>query len=109
MLRLVRRFFSLRSSLLRDDSSSERSYTTAALGVLWAHSVNTRLVLDFTAESPGTRRLTVAKSPTAPVVSFAYCIKDAGPLLVSEERVYNPGNYWDEAIGTRPAAAPGMR
>jgi hypothetical protein len=66
---------------------------TAALGQAWAHNVNTRLILDYCtpqivahlqAHSPTTatttfdtehrelRRVTIAKSPQAPVCSFAY-------------------------------------
>ena len=49
---------------------------TAALGVSWAHCVNTRLVLEFTRgdTSGKLRYLTVAKSPMAPVISFPYVI-----------------------------------
>ena len=47
------------------------SYVSPALGMVWAHSVNNRIVL----ETRGSQRyMTIAKSPVSPVVSFPYVI-----------------------------------
>ncbi len=66
-------------------------YVTAALGYVWAHAVNTRIVLEFKdmgllldeggmvqAEGLEKRCLTVAKSPLAPVRSYPYAIDASG-------------------------------
>lgn len=67
------------------------SVMTAALGVLWAHSVNTRLALDFPPNAMHEqRRLTLAKSSLAPVLSMVYTVEGTaiipadpdGPQLV---------------------------
>jgi RAD51-like protein 1 len=46
---------------------------TAALGAMWAHAVNTRLVLENRGASGG-RHLFIAKSPRCPVCSLCYQI-----------------------------------
>lgn len=52
---------------------------TPALGVLWSHSVNTRLALDFghLGTTKEQRRMTLAKSATAPVTAMAYVVEGA--------------------------------
>jgi len=52
-----------------------RSSITAALGVSWAHAVNTRLVLDQGG------RLSIAKSPQYPPTVFNYQISSAGTYI----------------------------
>lgn len=53
----------------------DQSYLTAALGTLWAHAINTRLILE---RSGGHRFIIVAKSASAPQVAFAYDVKKTG-------------------------------
>ncbi len=80
---------------------------TAALGIVWAHAVNTRLVLefkdlDFMASVAGSnsravpisqgeqrekRCITIAKSPISAVRSFSYCVDSGGIKLVATEEV----------------------
>jgi len=51
---------------------------TAALGVAWAHAVNTRFVL----ENVGSKKsIKIAKSPCDALSSFEYQITDAGVML----------------------------
>jgi hypothetical protein len=72
-------------------------YVTAALGYVWAHAVNTRIVLEFKdmgllldeggmvqAEGLEKRCLTVAKSPLAPVRSYPYAIDASGINLLGD-------------------------
>ena len=57
------------AQVMEEEKQFSATYVTPALGTLWAHCVNTRLVMD----SMGTyRRLTIAKSPMSPVVSMKY-------------------------------------
>jgi len=90
---------------------SQGSRTTAALGTLWAHCVNTRLVLDFSHQhrrdnTSELRKITIAKSPTAPVASFYYHIR-AGGLVLDDELNRNQEsgsktpNFWGQSINTR--------
>lgn len=90
-----------------------------ALGNYWAHSVNTRLVLEFgdatkthahahAAQTQGNaqpqenlRKLTVAKSPSAPVVSFYYQIGAAGLQLDDVAGKAGNKNFWEQSISTR--------
>eukprot|EP00884_Botryococcus_braunii_P018602 jgi/Botrbrau1/5425/Bobra.182_1s0027.1 len=51
---------------------------TAALGLVWAHASNTRLVLEA---GRGKRYIRIAKSPVAPTMSFAFRITTAGLQL----------------------------
>ncbi|KAL6053597.1 DNA repair protein RAD51 [Balamuthia mandrillaris] len=84
-------------------SGSGPQNVTAALGTLWAHAVNNRLVLEYSnnhhrrfvlqeqneEERAAVRRLIVAKSPISPVVSFCYRITNVGLVQVrldGEER-----------------------
>ncbi|DBB05144.1 TPA: hypothetical protein ACH3X3_010395 [Trebouxia sp. C0006] len=57
---------------------------TAALGTMWAHAVNTRLVLESVAD---VRFIKVAKSPAAPMAAFAYTITEAGMELLEGHTV----------------------
>lgn len=52
----------------------EKSQIVPSLGIIWSHSINTRLVMDFVGEQLAVRRITVAKSPIAPVISLLYTI-----------------------------------
>eukprot|EP00026_Physarum_polycephalum_P011659 Phypoly_transcript_11899.p1 GENE.Phypoly_transcript_11899~~Phypoly_transcript_11899.p1 ORF type:complete len:362 (+),score=64.34 Phypoly_transcript_11899:42-1127(+) len=81
-----------------------------ALGHYWAHSVNTRLVLEFgdAAKTQGAqgaqgplRKMTVAKSPSAPVVSFYYQIGAAGLQLDEAAGKEGKRNFWEQNISTR--------
>lgn len=80
-------------------------YTTPALGTLWSHSVNNRLVMEYEGEG---RKLTIAKSPISPVVSFSYQISSSGVELLSEGDIA-PDNFWNMRISSKRSAAPGMR
>lgn len=51
------------------------AHVTAALGALWAHAVNIRLVMQHGRQG---RTIQIAKSPSAPHVSFPYDITTAG-------------------------------
>ncbi|KAL3147194.1 DNA repair protein RAD51 [Trebouxia sp. C0010 RCD-2024] len=62
----------------------QESHLTAALGTVWAHAVNTRLVLESVAD---VRYIKVAKSPAAPLAAFAYRITEAGLNLLDGHRV----------------------
>lgn len=79
---------------------------TAALGNTWAHSVNTRIVLEYTTDLVDSskmallnsdhllRRLHVVKSPIAPYAMVVYSIKTAGPTEVEQncsDEVVNGG------------------
>ena len=77
-----------------------------ALGHYWAHSVNTRLVLEFGGDAKPQpqghlRKLTVAKSPSAPVVSFYYQIGTAGLQLDDVAGKEGRRNFWEQNISTR--------
>ncbi len=65
---------------------------TAALGPMWAHAVNTRLVM-AAQQDPATghqlRVMTIAKSPAAPNISLAY-------------RVTGKGVEWEEGVIVPP-------
>jgi len=93
----------------RDNNNRHRSYVTPALGTLWAHCVNTRLVFEYFGEG---RRITIAKSPISPVVSFPYVIAGGGPELITQDGkeivIQNPENYWEMKIISRSNIAPGM-
>jgi RAD51-like protein 1 len=100
--------------------------TTAALGPLWSHCVNTRLVLEYFSDFEGkqnVRRLTIAKSPVSPVVSFVYQVTCAGLELIKQNNevlqhaesltpdkeyvmeIAN-GNFWCQTIQSRPRGIP---
>jgi hypothetical protein len=94
-------------------NSKRVGYVTPALGTLWAHCVNTRLVLEYFDQK---RRMTIAKSPCSPVVSFFYQVAAAGiePLLdphTGELIVFeNPENYWEaKIVGRNTEIASGIR
>jgi RAD51-like protein 1 len=101
-------------------TSSGGSYVAPALGPLWSHAVNTRLVLEYYKDHPYSlvqpldlRRLIIAKSPVSPVVKFPYFIDNKGIHILAatdvndesarEEgvdyvREVEPGNYWSQTI-----------
>ncbi|EGD80766.1 hypothetical protein PTSG_01354 [Salpingoeca rosetta] len=60
-----------------DDNQGGDAFVTAALGNTWAHSVNTRLTVNF-APSDALRFLSVIKSPLVASSSIAYRITDQG-------------------------------
>lgn len=69
------------------------SFTTAALGTVWSHSVNTRLVFEyysskdtslFQEKNVTPRLLTIAKSSMAPVVTMGYYITGLGICLLTK-------------------------
>lgn len=103
------------------------SYVTAALGTLWLHAVNTRLVLEWAERPllPGARQLIIAKSPVSPVVSFPFLIDAQGICLIKRPGTQEEegqgegedplgdypvellaGNFWDKLIAARPPAHP---
>jgi len=84
------------------DEQLEETYITAALGVTWAHAVNTRFVLEFTPLDSKIRQLTIAKSPLAPVISIAYSLQSAG-LVIEETAMFDQTqpNYWNMRIQSR--------
>jgi hypothetical protein len=79
-------------------STTDKSlYVTAALGFMWAHAINTRIVLEFKdmgmlvddagmilAEGVEKRSLTIAKSPLAAVRSYPYAIDAGGISLLGD-------------------------
>jgi hypothetical protein len=76
----------VKSSSSKSSSSSSaalaESSVSAALGIVWAHAVNTRLLLESYAG--GARSITVAKSPSVAVQSFSYTI-DASGIVVTDD------------------------
>ncbi|PRP77406.1 hypothetical protein PROFUN_14366 [Planoprotostelium fungivorum] len=73
-----------------------QSYVSPALGTLWAHSVNNRIVLDAQGDK---RRMIIAKSPVSPVLSFYFTIRMEGIVCGEEGGVeMNPDNYWGQKI-----------
>lgn len=65
-------------------SEGGEAEVAAALGVRWAHAVHTRLTLSRTSTD---RRLSVAKSPSMPPLSFSFAITASGlvPLTAGGE------------------------
>ncbi|ORX91152.1 hypothetical protein K493DRAFT_52980 [Basidiobolus meristosporus CBS 931.73] len=66
-----------------DEPHAENSFVTAALGNTWAHSVTTRLIVEYVEsaehlEKANLRKISVAKSPIAPHGEFLYTIGKAG-------------------------------
>ena len=79
------------TTAVRDIDSS----VTAALGPLWAHAVNTRLILEFLGDLDiGSRRLWVAKSPIASVACLEFDIAQKGIVASSLEMLELEANYW---------------
>ena len=74
----------------------DESFITAALGPLWAHAVNTRLVLEKMSETDrvGTKRLWAAKSPLCSVAFLACDVTAKGLVAASLEMEETKGNYW---------------
>ena len=70
---------------VRGGSSASGEGLSAALGVTWAHAVNTRWLLDDEVGGGGRRRLRVAKTPMFKGVSYGYVVTDSG--VVVGERV----------------------
>ena len=92
--------------------------------MLWAHAVNTRLVLEYQRDSRAQqeggeqpRTVTIAKSSAAPVCTFPYLVETRGVLLnedpllapVIENTNSNMPNFWDRCIVNASEAAPGLR
>lgn len=59
------------------------NYITAALGNTWAHSVNTRLVIEYSAVA-SQRVITIRKSPLAVGGGCSYVIRPEGLVAVAE-------------------------
>ena len=78
-------------------SGAGEATVVAALGNTWSHSVNTRLVVEYT-DDDQVRRLRIAKSPVAPPASFTYLVDEAGISLIGEDT--------DWASHAEGAAAP---
>jgi hypothetical protein len=101
-----------------DHCTADKSlYVTAALGYVWAHAVNTRIVLEFKdmgllldeggmvqAEGLEKRCLTVAKSPLAPVRSYPYAIDASGINLQGDAE---EGDLTASQVELRPLSLPG--
>lgn len=75
---------------LDDDfgANDGNSFVTTALGNTWSHSVNTRLLLEYTSCTEG-RMITIVKSPLARTAASPYSIDDAG--LISTGESVEPG------------------
>ena len=54
----------------------------AALGMKWAHSVNTRVTLEPAAPPATASHITIAKSPCAPSLRFPYSVATTGIELL---------------------------
>lgn len=79
---------------------------TAALGVGWAHAVNTRFLLDPGPDADGLRRLRVAKSPVVPLTLVRYRIDGSGIVPVGPAEVPSgdsAGSVLDARV-TQPAS-----
>eukprot|EP00958_Prasinococcus_capsulatus_P028431 scaffold6702_cov390-Prasinococcus_capsulatus_cf.AAC.7 len=94
-----------------EDIADDSGHVKAALGVKWAHCVNTRIVLTARGAS---RTMKIAKSPMAPSVSFDYVIKDTGLFIEQTEEHEEAeqgstvGNVISAAIGTRDPFVDGV-
>eukprot|EP01125_Pyxidicula_operculata_P019460 TRINITY_DN706_c0_g1_i4.p1 TRINITY_DN706_c0_g1~~TRINITY_DN706_c0_g1_i4.p1 ORF type:complete len:250 (+),score=30.95 TRINITY_DN706_c0_g1_i4:434-1183(+) len=109
--------------IITNQVTSNDMYQTAALGVMWAHSVNNRIVMEYSPSlerefnNKSIRQMTIAKSPVSPVVSFPYFINDAGINLLKLSDDHNMDcdddseldkyvimlhaeNYWNQMIKT---------
>ncbi|KAA6429298.1 MAG: DNA repair RAD51 protein 2-like [Trebouxia sp. A1-2] len=73
-----------RQQILASTGQPAQTQLTAALGTMWAHAVNTRLVLESVAD---VRYIKVAKSPAAPMAACAYRITEAGLELLEGHAV----------------------
>lgn len=81
------------------EGSGSAGHLTAALGTMWAHAVNTRLVLESAA---GSRFVRIAKSPAAPNAAFAYRVTGSGLELLPDveppPQLLQPGSVVHGAI-----------
>eukprot|EP01102_Stenamoeba_stenopodia_P019210 TRINITY_DN7185_c0_g1_i2.p1 TRINITY_DN7185_c0_g1~~TRINITY_DN7185_c0_g1_i2.p1 ORF type:complete len:446 (+),score=89.76 TRINITY_DN7185_c0_g1_i2:28-1338(+) len=114
----------------RISEEPSKGYVTAALGPVWSHCVNTRLVFEYrdnnelpnddSSLNSNVRMMTIAKSPISAVYTLPYIITAAGVELVvsrssddgtedePKEIIYlNPGNFWEGSILSRPTTTPG--
>eukprot|EP00005_Dracoamoeba_jomungandri_P014526 CAMPEP_0174273518 /NCGR_PEP_ID=MMETSP0439-20130205/54784_1 /TAXON_ID=0 /ORGANISM="Stereomyxa ramosa, Strain Chinc5" /LENGTH=307 /DNA_ID=CAMNT_0015364719 /DNA_START=209 /DNA_END=1129 /DNA_ORIENTATION=+ len=108
----------------------EKQHTTAALGTLWSHAVNSRIILDFhpaldyqqpqldnqQLEDNYVRVMTIAKCASAPVISFPYFINSAALNLADlstapylHEQIQCKGNFFNRSIASKPDVAPGIK
>ena len=78
---------------VRGGSSAAGDGLSAALGVTWAHAVNTRWLLEDEAGGGGRRRLRLAKTPMFKGVSYGYVVGEAG--VVIGDRVEGEEESWD--------------
>ncbi len=74
------------------------AFITAALGPLWAHAVNTRLVLEKISETSnvGSKRLWAAKSPLCSVAFLSCDVTAKGLIAASNEMEQSKSNYWGQ-------------
>lgn len=61
--------------------AAAESSLSASLGVAWAHAVNTRYILDYVEDGAGLKKITVAKSPAHPCISWPYAIDQSGIVI----------------------------
>jgi hypothetical protein len=79
----------------------------AALGIVWAHNVNTRFALDYNAnlaatpENQGIRILTIAKSPQFSFSKFEYKIDETGARILRKlDDVQQTASVLDLSLST---------
>eukprot|EP00055_Hartaetosiga_balthica_P012974 m.64755 g.64755 ORF g.64755 m.64755 type:complete len:374 (+) comp8124_c1_seq3:6-1127(+) len=60
------------------------AYVTAALGNTWAHSVNTRITVNYSKDS-NLRYMNIIKSPLVPQSTMSYTITNSGIEEIAEE------------------------
>ena len=73
---------------------AERSDLTAALGVSWAHAVNTRWVVEDEEGGGGRRRLRVAKTPMYRGCILRYTVTNAG-VVIGEQLEDSEDEQWN--------------
>jgi hypothetical protein len=71
-----------------------------ALGELWSHSVNTRIILEY-GDTFTDRILTIVKSPNSRVCSINYIVDKSGIVVNEDSFVEVEGNFWNENIKSR--------
>eukprot|EP01147_Barroeca_monosierra_P001430 gene1430-4591_t len=67
-----------------DDDQGGDAYVTAALGNTWAHSVNTRMTVSYSADDPSIRIMRIIKSPLVAPFTIGYCVSNAGLTEIDE-------------------------
>lgn len=72
------------------------AHLVAALGVGWAHAVNTRFLLEMSADDR--RTLRVAKSPMFPCDTFTYEIDERGATVVQVSNTHMRGEGREDTL-----------